>query len=392
MKLLLITSRNIYNTNGEIRLIKNRTNVLFNKFGIVTDFICYHDNEVFGKEQEVINEASDFHLVTYTKKNPITLFTNKSQVVKKATSLLSSNDYSAVIISGEIALSFVESLKEKATIPFIYDIHGATDELIEFPGNSLISKYFRKLVFSLLRHNEKKYMHLFDAAFAVTEELKNHAIRNFNTEKLKFFIVPCAKKYSDIEYNVYSENRTKYREKYGVQNTEKLFVYSGGISAWQCIDKTIDIFNEISKSIDGCKLLLLSDQADKIEVSQQNIIKDSLPFDKVDETLCAGDYAFMIREDLVTNHVAFPNKYCEYIASGMRILSSPYLKTVADSIKENSLGYVLKDNEDIDGLLEYINKNENIDFEKRSKVLKQFEFETTLVPFVDYLKGNSIER
>lgn len=392
MKLLLITSRNIYNTNGEIRLIKNRANTLYNQFGIITDFICYHDDDVYNHQQEVINEKFEFHMITYSKKNPVSLFLNKKEVLNLANELISKNDYKAIAISGEVALSFIVELKRKTSVPFIYDIHGATNELIEFKGNSLFETILRKTTFKLFRHNEKKYIKLFDAAFAVTEELKQHVIDNFHAGQLKFFIVPCAKKYDSINLNDYRNNREKNRNKYGISSESILFIYSGGISPWQCIDKTIEIFNYISSRIPNCKLLLLSDQADKINISQPNIIKDELPYDMVDETLCAGDYAFMIREDLVTNHVAFPNKYCEYIASGMRIISSPYLRTVANNIKENSLGYVLKNNEDVDGLFDYINKNEDIDFEQRSKVLKQFQFETTLIPFVDYLKGTSVER
>ena len=80
LNILFISSRNIYNTNGEIRLIKNRANTLYRQFGIITDFICYHDDDVYNHQQEVINEKFGFHMITYSKKNPVSLFLNKKEV------------------------------------------------------------------------------------------------------------------------------------------------------------------------------------------------------------------------------------------------------------------------------------------------------------------------
>ncbi len=389
MRLLFITNRNIYNTNGALRLIKNRANTFHEKFGVVTDFICYCDNDVLNYDRELINEMSDFTLITYSKKNPLTLFANRRKVIERAKELITTNKYDAIILSGEFVLQFVVPIKKLVNVPVVYDIHGTTNELIEFPGDGIIDSIMRRALFTLFRYYEKKYTREFDAAFAVTDELKRYVQNSFNGSQLSYFIVPCAKKYSEMCTETYNLYRKKYREKYNISDDMLLFVYSGGISPWQCIDKTISLFEQISKEIANCKFLILSDQADKLNVENKDIITDVLPFDKVDETLCAGDFAFMIRDDLVTNHVAFPNKYCEYIASGMKIITSPYLKTIAKNVEKNQLGYVMDSNDDIKGVIQYIkvNKSYKVDMNKRYEVLKSFEFEQTLIPFVGYLKG-----
>lgn len=43
-KVLLISSRNIYNTSGELRLIKNRTETLLQQYRVSTDCIMIKDN------------------------------------------------------------------------------------------------------------------------------------------------------------------------------------------------------------------------------------------------------------------------------------------------------------------------------------------------------------
>ena len=54
MNLLFVSSRNIYNSTGELRLVKTRANVLKEKFNISSDFICIRNKEILNSPQEVI--------------------------------------------------------------------------------------------------------------------------------------------------------------------------------------------------------------------------------------------------------------------------------------------------------------------------------------------------
>ncbi len=387
MKILFIAGRNIYNTNGEIRLIKNRANSLFDNYEIITDFICYRDKDVLKEKQEIINEHSKFYLITYSK-NPFSIFYHTKDVVKKAIELLKNENYAAVVISGEIVLKIIDKLRKVTDIPIIYDVHGVCDELKEFRGSNFIINLKRNLIYRMFTNQGRKYIHKYDAAFVVTNELKKHTIDVFNADKLKYFIVPCAKKDFSIDVEFQKKNREQYRKKYGIQNNTLLFIYSGGVSPWQCIDETIDIFLRINKILKNSKLLILSNDAEKINTkNNEAIIKDSVAYDKVDATLCSGDFAFMIRGDYVTNHVAFPNKYCEYVASGMKIICSPYLFTIANNIRENDIGYIMEEDTDINELIKYIEscKEWGNDFDRRKMILDNLCFDKTLKPFAEYL-------
>lgn len=386
MKILFVSSRNIYNSTGEIRLVKNRANVLSDDFGIMTDFICYRNKEVLDNKQEIIDERSDFTLFSYSMTNPVSIIRAKKLVVKKVLSVV--KNYDAVILSGEFVLNLVKKIKSKTNVPIIYDIHGVCDELREFKSNSFLVNLKRKLLFSMFQYLEKKYINKFDAAFAVTEELKEHVSEKYNADNLKYFIVPCAKRKYKLDTELITKNRKIYRDKYNINNDEIVFIYSGGYSPWQCVDETIEIFNEYNKRNKNSKLLILSGDNEKIDTKgNKNIIKDSVPFNEVDATLCAGDYAFMLRGDFVTNHVAFPNKYCEYLASGMRVISSPYLYTISKSIKNNNVGLVLDENTDIESICKYVEKtiHDKVDLDIRQKMLDEMSFDETLKPFANYL-------
>lgn len=386
MKILLVSSRNIYNSTGEIRLIKSRANVLSRDYGIITDFICYRNKEVLKNPQEIIDERSEFTLFPYSMINPISILKNKKLVKKKVLSIV--KNYDAVIISGELVLDLITKIKKITSIPIFYDIHGVCDELSEFKSDNFLVNLKRKMIFHLFQHLERKYINKYDAAFAVTTELKEHVIKKYNAENLKYFIVPCAKGKYSLDIKSIKNNRKTYRAKYNISENDIVFIYSGGYSPWQCVDESINLFIEYNKFNKNSKFLILSGDKDKIDTKgNENIIKDSVQYDEVDATLCAGDYAFMLRGDFVTNHVAFPNKYCEYLASGMRVISSSNLYTVSKSIKNNNVGLVLENNNDIAMIKKYVDTtiNDDVDFSVRQKMLDDMSFDETLKPVAEYL-------
>lgn len=388
MKLLFVSSRNIYNSTGELRLVKTRANVLKEKFNISSDFICMRNKEILNLPQEVIDKDSKFFLFTYSMTNPFSYITAKRSVKKKIGEIIS--DYDAVILSGELVLSFVNLVKSISNIKVIYDIHGVCDELSEFSSDNFLVNCKRKFIYYLFQHFEKKYIPKFDAAFAVTNELQEHVEKKYNAHRLNYFIVPCTKKHYDIDQSKISECREKYRNKYSVRDDDILFIYSGGYSPWQCIDESIDLFIKINKRIPNSKFLILSMDRNKINTrNNQNIIKDSVTADEVDSVLCAGDYAFMLRGDYVTNHVAFPNKYCEYLASGMKIISSPYLYAISKNIVKFNTGIVLNSNDDCETLINYVSKNKccKNDIMMIQQLLDEISFDKTLEPVARYLKS-----
>lgn len=97
----------------------------------------------------------------------------------------------------------------------------------------------------------------------------------------------------------------------------------------------------------------------------------------------------MLRGDYVTNHVAFPNKYCEYLASGMKIISSPYLYSISKNIVKFNTGIVLNNNDDFETLINYIDKNKccKNNVSKIQEILDEISFDKTLEPVANYLKS-----
>ena len=51
-----------------------------------------------------------------------------------------------------------------------------------------------------------------------------------------------------------------------------------------------------------------------------NLYVTCLEYEEMLEALCAFDFGFLLRNDSITNFVAFPNKYSEYINARLSIV------------------------------------------------------------------------
>ena len=57
--------------------------------------------------------------------------------------------------------------------------------------------------------------------------------------------------------------------------------------------------------------------------------------------LAACDYGILIRENTVTNQVAAPTKFAEYLHSGLKVLISEHIGDYTDFVREHQCGVVV---------------------------------------------------
>ena len=388
MKVLFVTSRNVYSTSGELRLIKNRTETLLQSYGVETDILLFKRDRVLSESQEVFDYSS-FEGLYYNWKNQYTKFRKFLFLIKKK---LSEGEYDAIIISGLFMFfNMVKYVKRQSpNAKVILDIHGTIEELQEFPGKSFIQTTIRKMFYYESRRNLMRSIPHADGFFVVSNALKKHIIDCFKgVETKKFFIIPCGIKETEINRDDSINNRIKYRTKYGVADDELLFIYSGGVSPWQCIEESVSLFKEFrSNSKHKCKMLILSGNKNYInKFKEDTIIVDSYSGDEVRKVLCAGDYAFLLRGNYLTNHVAYPNKFLEYVSSGMKIIATENVDDVATQACDYSVGIIVDFNDSLSEKLEETHFEYLEDINERNALLTATSFETTLIPFVEYLKA-----
>lgn len=385
-RILFVTSRNILTTSGELRLIKNRAEALFRHYNISTDFLVWQNNiRINSTNKENISAGGMLYCIRFST---LHICHSYHDLKKQLSALLSSGNYTTVILSGFAMSILTKYVQLKFQKKVGIDIHGASEDVIELTrDSSLISKLKSRLIFTidyfLLKRNVKKA----DYCFVVTKELRDYVQQRFHTtNRTSFIIAPCATDGQSFDKETYIKNRKEYREKYGLDDQTPVFVYSGGVSKWQCIEETLQLYNQISQHIPNSRLLVFSHRVDYIKTftNQSDIIFDSYSPNELEKALCAADYAFLLRKDCVTNNVAFPNKYLEYVKSGLYIISTPYLREIADQIKKYKIGYLYDMNNNIDNLVKNINSTEHqVEPNTINQVLDLNGFERTLIPLKD---------
>jgi len=365
-KILFVTTRNVLTSSGELRLIKNRAEALFKDYGILTDFIVLQKpNRIASKNKECINAGGEVIAFPATFTNPIELIQSFKTVYSLIKFNLDTGKYGMIIFSGHGFNAWPRKIRQINNLPIVFDIHGANEDLVEVAKKSgLLKKIALRASFIKETYFSKNHFLYADGALVVTKALEEYTkIRYVIPKEFKFYTVPCATSSLSIDVEHHLEYRLQYRKKYGITDDEIVFIYSGGISPWQCIEETVALYKKLKSSMKHkCRLLIFSSNFEPVKhlLEGTNAIVDSYNPEELTKALCAGDYAMMLRRDNLTNNVAFPNKFLEYVQSGMNIISTPFVYEIAEQIIKYDLGILYDMLGDISSLVSYIDESGNI--------------------------------
>lgn len=384
-RILFVTTRNILTSSGELRLIKNRAESLYREYGIATDFIAIQTpDRIAAANKENINSGGTIKAFPAKFSNPFQSISSYRRAYKEVEDNVLTGKYCTLVFSGNGLESWAKRIKKVSNIKVLYDIHGANEDLVEVARKS---GFIKKCILNLLYYKqtfcEKMYLSYADGALVVTKALEEYTRKRYKlSERFKFYIIPCATSSLGIENDEYQEYRIKYRQKYGIKDDEVAFIYSGGISPWQCIEETIEVYRKLQSQIkQKSKLLIFSFNIDAIKHLLEGIevIHDRYSPDELSKALCAGDYAFLLRQDNLTNNVAFPNKFLEYVQGGMKIITTPYVYEISQQVQDFEFGILYDFSTNLSNIVDYIDKRTDCheyDKEYVDKVLIYNSFST----------------
>lgn len=199
---------------------------------------------------------------------------------------------------------------------------------------------------------EKQALFDSDERLAVSEELRKYWVSEYNY-KGSAIVIPCT--YHSVhfkelmEYSIRDQRRTSM----GYSSSDIVLVYAGSISAWQSARSMMEMISGWMESNASIKLLVLTSSGSH-ELISLNKFPDrlkvlSLPPDQIGEYLQLADYGLLVRECSITNSVASPVKFAEYLASGIPVLISEKIGDYSKFVMDNQCGYVVDANGKITG-------------------------------------------
>lgn len=388
-KILFITNRNVLTTSGELRLIKNRAESLYNDYNIPTDFIVFGSKKrINSPKRELIHAGGDTEIIPFSFRNTMSYVIGKGEAYKKIENALTKNKYAAVVLSG-IGMACITRRIKALGIPVYIDLHGAMEDSLELSrSKGFVGKIKYTSLFYIDKFVSKKYIKKANGCLAVTKALQEYATKRFSlSENVSFHVVPCAIKASDSFHLERNTFRKKYREKYNITGNELVFVYSGGVSPWQCVEETISLYKEIRKHLSKpSRMLLFSHNYEYLETltrGSDRFIIDSYTPDELKKALCAADFAFMLRKNTPTNNVAFPNKFLEYVECGLQIITTPHVVEIYNQVTNFKIGIVINDLNDYATIVERSKSINAYSDAVVQEVLAHNSFKNCLLSFVN---------
>lgn len=245
-------------------------------------------------------------------------------------------------IIGRSVLATQLALKQNKRAKIIYDGRGAiTEEWHEY--NVITDRGMLNEIESL----EKECVLKSDFRMAVSNQLLDLWKVKYTYSESKHVVIPCTLNSLFENMTITQEIIFEKRKALGYAIEDVIFVYSGSLAGWQSIKLMIDFVKNILHKSNTHKMLFLSNLNQEIKFLQIEFPNQvqclKLNPIEVPPILVACDYGLLLREKSLTNQVASPVKFAEYLACGLQVIISNKLGDYSDFVKINKCGFNMTD-------------------------------------------------
>jgi hypothetical protein len=183
-----------------------------------------------------------------------------------------------------------------------------------------------------------------DFRIAVSLQLKVMWESTYSYKGSEHAIIPCT--LNTLFHNIELSEAIieKRRNHFGISNSDVVLIYSGSVAGWQSFDLLYQFVKPFLVASSSHKLFFLSGKDDSImslerEFPQQIFCEKVAPHE-VPSYLIIGDYGLLIREQSITNKVASPVKFAEYLACGLDVIISEDLGDYSEFVVKHMCGEV----------------------------------------------------
>ncbi|MCC4781982.1 hypothetical protein CSB62_22180 [Vibrio splendidus] len=195
------------------------------------------------------------------------------------------------------------------------DLHGAQPEEFSYSGNrglAFLFTFFEKLAF--------KHCDIF---IHVSYKMIKHFEDKYPFFNRKDLYVPIFSSNINMEGGLdFNKLTVDARQLLNIDDSKPIFLYSGGIQAWQKSNLVVDFAKSVLESYG--RIIILSMQSTFFEErlsefsnSPYLLIRSVKP-EELSTYYIAADYGIMFRDDNTLNVVSSPTKMSEYLYYGMK--------------------------------------------------------------------------
>ncbi|UTW62721.1 hypothetical protein KFE98_00780 [bacterium SCSIO 12741] len=242
-----------------------------------------------------------------------------------------------------------------------------------------------------VKRMETEAVHQSAFRLAVSNQLVAYWKKYLGYTQNNHVVVPCT-----LSTHHLDEAGGVTRKDLGWSDDSVVLVFSGSLAGWQSLD---DLYNPLEalleKQHEAC-LMFLSKENELTQRLEQKfsgrVKRFWLDHKQVFSYLSLADYGLLLRSPSITNKVASPVKFAEYLSAGLQVLISSDIGDFSESTQKEKLGHVLKSFDDLRALnltalnssdrersrafaAKYFNKSSE-DVEARFKQIVQFSLDS----------------
>lgn len=351
-KIVIITNANMNLQSGDVTLILRRAKAIYELTGMHTTCLLLKNHGIVKD-----NEGITFKYISMDKKAVKDIL---ETIKPKKVIFFGIRSYKFISVARQV------SNKIGVNTELICDIQGVPEEVIEFTrGINKICMFpiylYKKLLFI---QGIKKA----DGAFIVSTEMKKYVKNLLPLSKqidYEFYKVRCG-----INTLLNSNQKIKWREtirrELGIDKHTHIFVFSGYRMPWQKVEDMLEIFKHYDKNGKDIFFALFCNIDDDFErkiknmFPKKNYILKFLDSEEYYPYLCACDVGFLLRDNKVTNSVAFPNKFSDYLNAGLMVAMNENVCEPFEILENHRIEYInTKDIMDIEKIMHIIDNRKS---------------------------------
>lgn len=306
----LVTNGNMGGTAGDATLILRRAKAMYEEKEIYTKILLLSP-----VPQGDVNRG-DFYY-------SIEICADKAALRRR---ILAEQPYQLILYGDKIQMMtaslhrFLQKHSPKTTL--VLDIQGAVEEKKEYATGFLR----RCVVYPISRWSFGYALRHADAAFVVSDEIRDKCERacGRHAGRLQYYKVRCGFE-TLADAGTVGRYRAAFRAEKGLAPDTRVFCYSGYRAAWQKVDEIVEHFCRFDRENPNCYFAFFCNTDAAFEAllhekfPRGNFCVELLSPDVYFKCLCGCDVGYILRDYNETNRVAFPNKFSDYLSSGLLV-------------------------------------------------------------------------
>lgn len=232
----------------------------------------------------------------------------------------------------------------------IYDLRGVFAEEYLLANNEFNIKNVKnekiKKIYHRKLNEQVKMVTNANTTICVSHKLKEYILNRIDVDvSEKIVVIPGV---ADAKYFYFDKDeRKKIRKNLGIEN-KIVLIYCGSLDRpWIASELMFHLFKELFNNIPNLYLFCISPDHDiahelinKFGMNKNNVLCRYVNFFKINKYLSAADIGILLREDMITNNVAAPTKFAEYLLAGLPVIISNNVGDFSEFTKKNNIGLV----------------------------------------------------